>query len=120
MPSPIPGRSLLWFSRDEPARIRRSRRCLAAIIADSAARSWTLCLLSSRTPRMMSATRSTAALSSSSANRAAAIPADSCLLSLFVGCPAAGSVLARVAPWRRPPLAKVVAGVVERGRVSVA
>jgi hypothetical protein len=68
----------------------------------------------------MSATRSIAALSSSSANRVAAIPADSCVLSLFVGCPGTSSVLAAVAPWRRPALAKVVGGVVERGRVSVA
>ena len=50
MSGPVPGRSLLRFSWDEPARIRRSRRWRAAIIADSAARSWALRLLSSRAP----------------------------------------------------------------------
>jgi hypothetical protein len=68
----------------------------------------------------MSATKSTAALSSSSASRVAVIPADSCLLSLSVGCLGASTVLAAVAPWRGPPLAKVVAGVIERGRISAA
>jgi hypothetical protein len=59
-----------------------------------------LCLLSSRTPRTMSATRPTAASSYSSANRVAVIPADNCLVSLFVGCPAVSSVPAVVALWR--------------------
>jgi hypothetical protein len=48
----------------------------------------------------MSATRPTAATSSSSANRVAVISADNCLMSLFVGCPAVSSVPAAVAPWR--------------------
>jgi hypothetical protein len=42
------------------------------------------------------------------------------LLSQFEGCPTARTVPAAVAPSQRPTLAKVVAGVVERGRVSVA
>jgi len=107
------------LGRDEPARIRRSRRRRAASIADSGARSRAPCLLSSKTPRTMSATRSIAAASSNCANRVAVIPADNPLVSLFVRCPGAGSVLAAVAPWPWPWLAKVVAGVVERRGVSV-
>ena len=64
----------------------------------------------------MSATRPTAAPFFSCVNKVAVISADSCLSSLFVGGPAASSVPAAVAP----PLAKVVAGVVERRRVFVA
>ena len=51
-------------------------------------------------PRTMSATKSTVALSSSCANRVAVIPAEICLFSLLVGCPAARSVPVTVAPWR--------------------
>jgi hypothetical protein len=77
----------------------------------------------------MSATRPTAAPCFSCVHKVAVISADSCLLSLFVGvrppaaCPARSrrrSHAAAVTPSRRPPLAKVVAGVVERRRVCVA
>ena len=117
MSSPVPGRSLLRLRAGADKALQalasRDHRGLGRPILDA------LPALVQE-PRTMSATRSTAALSSSSANRVAAIPADSCLLSLFVGCPGTSSVLAAVAPWPRPPLAKIVAGVVERGRVSVA
>src|SRR5665811_2462541 len=65
--------------------MNRSRRCRASSIKDPAARSGVSFRPSSRTAWTMSATRSGATFPSSSADRVAIMPADSCRLSFVMG-----------------------------------
>jgi len=101
--------------RDERARTKRSRRCRASRIVGSTPRSWAACLLSSRTARTRSATRSAGTLPSSSAERVSLMSAHDCVVSPFVGCftPECGCGCGSRADGDCP-LSKVVAGVVVR------
>ena len=102
---------------DERARTKRSRRCRASAIVGSTPRSWAE---SSKTARTRSATRSAGTLPSSSADRVAVITAESRLLSLFIGgLTAVCEVECGSRANSDRPLAKVVAGVVERMGMSV-
>jgi hypothetical protein len=113
-PRPVPEALVQLVER---ARMRCSRRRRASSIGGCNPRYPATCLLSSRTARTMSDTRSAGTLPSSSEDRVAVMAMDNCLLSfvmgrivarLDVGSPSDGS----------NPLAKVVAGVVEGIRVG--
>jgi len=93
--------------------LSHSRRRRASSIVGSTPRSRGACLLSSRTARTTSATRSAGTLPCRSADRVAVITVDNALLSFVMGRITGACECGSPDNGGRPP-PKVVAGVVER------